>query len=282
MKFEPKYIEDNVNVSRKDHGREFLKLGTILLVIIVSVYLILGFCAELLVTHLPISMEKSLGTMFSRQIDTTSYPATREYAQKILDKLVTAYDQLPPFEYRVDIIDEKTVNAFALPAGRIILFRGLIEKIISEEALAMVLAHELGHYVHRDHLRGLGRGLVLMSLMVVLGGNGQAPTFVMPSLQLMDLRFSRKQEQSADLLAVDTVFRVYQHVAGVLEVYDALEQHNASRFTPSIFSTHPDTRQRKNELLARIASLNYAEGKVTVLPGDGHLPFASERIKEKK
>lgn len=279
MKFESRYIEENVNVSRRDYGREFLQLGTVLLALTFSAYLILGFCAEQLTVHLPLKMEKALGAAFSRQLDEAAFSETRAYVQKVLDRLVAVSSGLPPFDYRVDIVDNEIVNAVALPAGRIVLFEGIVEKVNSEESLAMVLAHELGHYVHRDHLRSLGRGLVLMAIGMMFGTNGEVPGIVTPSVQVLDLSFSREHEQSADRFAIDTVFAAYGHVGGALVLYDILREKEGSRFFLPLFSTHPDTLQRKMELQNRIGTRRYGEGSATPLPGDGRMPFAGERAK---
>jgi len=281
MRFEARYTEENLNVSRRDHLREFLRQATVLLAITVVAYLFFGFGAEQLAVHLPLGVEKALGRAFSRQIDENRFSETREYAQKILDRLVAVSDNIPPFDYRISIVESKVINAVALPAGRIVLFRGLLEKLSSEEALAMVMAHELGHYVHRDHLRGFGRGLILMAIGAMLGANGNAPNIVMPSLEVLDLRFSRKHEQIADYFAINAVFKAYGHVGGTIALYDILEKKEGSRFQIPLFSTHPITQQRKNDLLAIIESRGYAEGSTTPFSGDGHLPFLGDRKKEK-
>ena len=62
-----------------------------------------------------------------------------------------------PFHVYVTEVDD--INAIALPGSNIIVFSGLLQNIQSENELVMVLGHELGHYAHKDHLRGLGRGL---------------------------------------------------------------------------------------------------------------------------
>jgi beta-barrel assembly-enhancing protease len=280
MKFEPHYIEDNVNVSHKNYGREFLKLFSVFLIIMVIAYLALGFFAELIAIHMPISMEKNLGKVLSQTLDESQYPSTREYAQKILNRLTLISEGIPQFDYRVDVIDDETVNAVALPGGRIVLFRGLIEKIECEEALAMVLAHELGHYVHRDHLRGLGRSIVLMTAGMLLGVNGKQYNIMIPSAAVVDLKFSRSQEKIADDFALDTVFRAYGHVGGAIDFYNILDDKKYSKWSFSLLSTHPDIEQRKNDLRARTASHKYSKKSVTLFPDDGHLPFSVERDTE--
>lgn len=278
MKFEPQYIEENVNVSHRNHGREFLQFAVVLIGIIFIVYLVLGFVAESIVLRLPLSVEITLGEKFMGQIDTETFPRTREYVQKVLDKLVAAAEGLPPFSYRVDIIDNEMINALALPAGRIVVYSGLLKEISSENALAMVLAHELGHYVHRDHLRGLGRGLVFMSIGALLSASGQnVPSFLMPSIYTLDLHSSRDQEEKADNFALDLMFVTYKHVGGVLELYDILQRKNDVRFLPTIFSTHPDTLKRKESLQKRLNIKSYrAEGR-DPLPAPEGLPFSNDQ-----
>jgi Zn-dependent protease with chaperone function len=282
MKFEPQYIEENVNVSRKNYGQEFFKLASIFLIIMVIAYLALGFCAEQIAIRMPISMEKNLGKALVRAIDEDNFQLTKEYSQKILNRLISVSKGIPQFDYRVDIIDDETVNAVALPGGRIVLFRGLIEKIECEEALAMVLGHELGHYVHRDHLRGLGRSLVMMTVGMLLGADGKQLNIIIPSVEVIDLKYSRTDEKIADDFALDTVFKAYGHVGGTVDFYNILEDKKYSKWSFPLFSTHPDIRQRKNDLSARIASHKYSVKNITPLPDDGHLPFSGERYKENK
>jgi beta-barrel assembly-enhancing protease len=282
MKFEPHYIEENVNVSHQNYAHEFFKLGATVLIITVIVYLALGFFAEQIAVHMPISMEKNLSKVFTRTIDENKFQSTRGYAQTILNRLVSVSEGIPQFDYRVDVIDSKTVNAVALPGGRIVLFRGLIEKIKSEEALAMVLAHELGHYVHRDHLRGFGRSLVLMAAGMFLGVNGKQLNVIIPSIEVIDLKFSRTHEKIADDFALDAVFKAYGHIGGTIDLYDILDDKKHSKWVFPLLSTHPDIEQRKTDLRARIESHKYSKKNVTPLPDDGHLPFSGERNKEDK
>jgi Zn-dependent protease with chaperone function len=72
--------------------------------------------------------------------------------------LVSSVEGLPKFSYKVSVHDQATVNAVALPGGNIIVFKGLLTELKSENEVAMILAHELGHYAHRDHLHGIGQG----------------------------------------------------------------------------------------------------------------------------
>jgi Zn-dependent protease with chaperone function len=71
-------------------------------------------------------------------------------------------------QYKIHIIPDPRINAMALPGGNIVVFSALIKETGSENELAFVLAHELGHFANRDHLRGLGRRLLLLTASAAL------------------------------------------------------------------------------------------------------------------
>ena len=281
MKFEPRDIEKNVNVPTHNPMGEFFRLSLWLLGIVFSVYLVLGFAAEKIAERLPPQYEEILSHGFISKVDKEPFPRTREYLQKILDRLVVADPTLPPFLYKIFVVDEDTVNAMALPAGNIMVFRGLLAEFKTENALAMVLAHELGHYAHRDHLRGLGRGLVLLSIMSLLGLSGDVPGFLSPSVQTFDLKFSREQEAGADHYGVDLVNRVYGHAGGTLEMFDVLERDEKKSKRPGFFSTHPDSIWRMQSLLSRVQLKKYPQQPPLLIPAPGHLPFPNDQRVEK-
>ena len=80
----------------------------------------------------------------------------------------------------------------ALPGGQIMVFSGLLKKVNLENELAMVLGHELGHYAHRDHLRGMGRGLGVTLGLAMLFGQDSAVAGIASDLFLgMEMRYSR-------------------------------------------------------------------------------------------
>ena len=88
-------------------------------------------------------------------------------AKNILDDLVT-YSDLKHRNFTIKVIPGKDVNAFAVPGDTILLVEELLNKVETENELAMVLGHELGHFHFRHHLKGMGRRLVMgfFSMMI--------------------------------------------------------------------------------------------------------------------
>jgi Zn-dependent protease with chaperone function len=67
-------------------------------------------------------------------------------------------------------VQSDAVNAMAVPGGKMVVFSGLLDSLSSTNGLMFVLAHEVGHFKNRDHLRLMGRGIVLSILaMLALG-----------------------------------------------------------------------------------------------------------------
>jgi Zn-dependent protease with chaperone function len=153
-----------------------------------------------------------------------------------------------------------------LPGRNIVLYSALLEEVNSENELAFVLAHELGHFQNRDHLRALGRGLVLLAISVVLfGEDSSLSQLIMNSLAGVNMKFSQRQERAADLLAADLLNEKYGHVGGA---YDFLENIGAkSKVGPfsHYLASHPSPQDRLDALREHIRRKEYPQGEKTSL-----------------
>jgi len=279
MKFEPRYCEENVNAPEHSHFREFIRLSLWLTGIVCGIYLVLGYAADMLAERLPPRFETAIAAGISSRIGHDDFPSTSRYLQKILESLTSSAEGLPKFPYKISVRDEKTANAIALPGGHIVIYKGLLAELKSENEVAMILAHELGHYAHHDHLHGLGRGLVLLSIMTALGMSGDIPGFIAPSLQTFNLKRSRDQESKADFFAIDTLVRAYGHAGGGIPAFKVLARESRDMKRPEFISTHPDIVWRMESLANHIKVNKYPEGSVKLLPGSGALPFPDDTKK---
>lgn len=157
---------------------------------------------------------------------------------------------------RVRVLDTSIINAVALPGGQIFLFRGLIDQSESPEEVAGVLAHEIGHVIHRDPtreaLRAAGTaGLIGLLLGDVTGGGAIAAV----SEAMINAGYTREAEAAADAEAhrilasaglPSTPFGdffewVSEQMDDQNETLKALMEHMAS---------HPDPAARKAEAIA--------------------------------
>ena len=263
MKYVPKELRGNVNVSRTSPLKEFaILLGGILGIIIV-VYAALGIALDFIVTSLPVSIEQKLGSLYSSIYEDSEVTPAGTALQSMLDRLA---DEIPSNkisgqphpEYKVHIIPETRENAMALPGGNIVIFSALVQGAGSENELAFVLAHELGHFANRDHLRGLGRRLVLLAASAALfGGESRVSGLIMNSLLNVEMKFSQHQESAADLWALDLLNRRYGHVAGATDFFKRMSnQEKRGRFL-YYFATHPFPEHRIKNLEKMIQGEKY-------------------------
>ncbi|MFH1413402.1 MAG: M48 family metallopeptidase [Candidatus Omnitrophota bacterium] len=259
MKFIPRQIKENVNISQTFPLKEFFVLLGGISGILFALYLILGFALDIIIDRMPLGFEQRLGGFFSKKFSFLETSSEVELAaQKLVDDLAS-YLAKASYQFRVHIIEEEKINAVALPGGHILVYSGLLEEIETENELAMVLAHELGHFANRDHLRGMGRGLVAAAFSsFIFGFDSAVNNFMMKMLLTTDRRFSRQQEAAADSFAVDLLYKKYGHVAGAIEFFGHLDEYAKS--IPGFlkyFLTHPLHTKRIELLRKRIASMGY-------------------------
>jgi predicted Zn-dependent protease len=147
----------------------------------------------------------------------------------------------------VQVIDWRMVNAFAAPGGRIGLFRGLIEEADSADEVAGVLAHEMGHVVHRHPTEGVLRQLgVSATLQLLVGGSGVGVEDAAGlGNTLITLSYSRQAEAEADATALDILGKAGLDGGGLNRFFARLErEEKLGGGVPSLLLTHPPTAER--------------------------------------
>jgi len=260
MRYTPKLPNGNVNISKTPALKEFFVLLGGLLAIIIGVYIILGFAVDFIVPRLPVKVENALEKVYSGFYkDAYEDVEAQTKLQMLLDELAK---QLPEqrHDYKVHIVLGLKPNALALPGGHIVVFSALLEEAESENELSMILAHELGHFANRDHLRGLGRQLVLLTISItVLGADNPATNFLKNSLGNIQMKYNQHQERNADLFGLNLLHKRYGHVAGAFDFFQRLkEKEKIPRFF-YFFATHPYHDDRITTIKKYIQENGYAE-----------------------
>lgn len=233
--------------------------------------LLLAYLAGPLAAHIPFSAEYRLAERFSPKLGEAE-PMQR-YLQQLADTLAVA-EQLPPgVKIHVHYVDDKTVNAFATLGGHVILFSGLLKRMPNENALAMVMAHEIAHVKHRDPIRSLGRGVAIAAILGLVDssiGTDLASKALGQAGLLAELSYSREQEKEADLAGIDALAARYGGIQGADDMFHALEQieHGHAPRAAEFYRSHPDVEARLQALHARALEKGWQPGRPTPLPED--------------
>ena len=245
-----KLIDNNVNVGKRSDGKEFFILIAGLAVICFFVYIFADLFASLIIDNISDKSQIKIENMLSfwggafEKID--KHKQKIEYLNKIKPKIIKM-DRRLQGKSKFDLyeIDEKEVNAFVLPNGTIFITSGLLEKINDKEILTFILAHELGHYAHRDHLKAFGRELIIGSLVsfVTLGHKDMATT-VNGMTSANKIHHSHKQEENADLYANRILYKLYGNNNAAVKFFEFLKKEQDLPEFIYYFSTHPSNDRR--------------------------------------
>jgi len=264
MKYTPRQPESNVNVTPTSPLREFFVLTAALLGIVVGIYFLLGLTVDLVLPHISMGLEKKMAALFIGSLMGKGTDSEREQAVQSLITTMRERCARMPYEFKIHVRTAAPVNAMAMPGGHIIVYTGLLDKVTSENELAFVLAHEMGHYTHRDHLRALGRGLVFMAISASLFGPDSGVSKMMAhALNITELSFSRMQETQADEFALETVNCFYGHAGGATDFFKKIPNARDPGTFGHYFASHPENRRRISHLkdIIRLKGFKLAEQK---------------------
>lgn len=266
MKFVPKKADGNVNVPKINQGVEFLWMVAAVFAFVSILYVLLGFAVDLAAPHIPAELESKIGAGYAKSFDDGKRDETEKELERIMSKLLSKAPPMP-YDFKIHIVYAPDANALALPGGNIVIFSGILNKVKSENEIAFVLAHELGHYEHRDHLRGVGRAFLVMMLSAIIAGGGDsgAGRIAEVIIPITTLKFSRDQEKKADLFALELLQDVYGHIGGYSHLFERMKKLEKMPEYAYFFATHPGFGDRIATLRAAAVERGYNEGRILPL-----------------
>ena len=254
MRYDPSLPDETVNVSEGSVLKEAAILVIGVCAIASVAVAILSFAIEYIVVSLPSGAETRLFANFWNDLETIDDHPDAHRLQELTWRLVE-HDHLPQEYFRVAVFESEVPNAMAFPGGLIVFTTALLDSVRTENELAFVLGHELGHYKNRDHLRGLGWGVSLALVATALGlGDGAMGGLATVTASLTQRRFGREQELAADLFGLVMLEKQYGHVGGARNVFETLlsrprdeeatDGADASGRFSRYFDSHPSNPDR--------------------------------------
>jgi len=255
--FVPKPEKEEINFSRESSLHEFFRLLFSAFVSIAAIVAVLSLAGEFILLHVGSPIEKYVfgSGVFLRQSH-QPWPEGKIY----LEKLIGAEAE----NFTTVIICDPSPNAMAIPGLLIGVTSGALAAIKTEQGLAMVLGHEYGHFVHKDHLRGLGLGLGLGFALSLVGLDEFGSWISDLSSTIITRRFSQSQEMAADTVATELLLKGYHSLAGASDFFEYIASRQREGVVDRMFSTHPVTQDRIAAIKA--ASLNHPESAKAAIP----------------
>jgi predicted Zn-dependent protease len=188
------------------------------------------------------------------------------YIAALGQQLVAKAPNESKFPFTFKVVDDRSINAFALPGGPIYVHRGAIEAADNEAQLAGVIGHEIGHVILRHGTNQATKAQYAQGLAGILGGAlgnsetgkiiGQLSVFGASSVLL---RYSRDAESQADLMGTQILFDSGYDPRAMAQFFEKLAKDHKGSKTEQFFSNHPIPENR-------VAKVNDEIRKIGTVP----------------
>jgi predicted Zn-dependent protease len=209
-----------------------------------------------------------------------------EQLQRYVDSIgqrVASVSHRPDIEYHFRVVQEKSVNAFALPGGYIFVTKGILQHLKTEAQLSGVLAHEVAHVVARDTMAAMSREIginVLLGAVVASDAPSGAVRMADLTAQILLLKYSRQDEIEADLAGMDYMVKAGYKPTAMVDTMQMLQEQQKVK-PIEFFSTHPNPVNRIEYLQERIA-LRYSQLDTLKVGEDDYRSAVLEKLKDEK
>jgi predicted Zn-dependent protease len=229
---------------------------------IASIFVLLPFlklATSALTFMVPYAVEKKLGDIVVEDMARDFEPCDDKQSLAMLTKITNRlmpHTEQDNLQAHIHLYKEPQANAFSLPGGHIAVLSGLLWEAQTEDEIAAVIAHEMGHMVKRDALSAYvqAQGLNIIGIMVgssgAYGGVAELASFV------QILRYSRELELAADDYAVEILTKAGYSTQGLSTFLTRMESETPESFREvseymEILSTHPNTDERMKRIEAQ-------------------------------
>ena len=280
MQYENRQTPEGINVTPHNPLLHLLKLLAGAVIVIMLVVVLVNLFASKLGRLVPFRYEQALMEHVTYDFGGESESAPMQsYLQSLANRLMPLLDVPDDVEIILHHNSSEVFNAYATFGGNVVFYSGLLGVLPHENALAMVVAHEISHVVHRDPVAGLGGGLASMAALMALTGNtgaGTVGSLLSKTGMITQMKFSRDMEREADRAALLAVGELYGHVNGADELFKVLEQlssddddgDDGDQSPFSAFATTHPLHQERIDAIADLAAENgwAVSGETTPLP----------------
>lgn len=155
--------------------------------------------------------------------------------------------------WEVTVFDDKQVNAFALPGGKIGVYTGLLTVAKNQDQLAAVIGHEIAHVLAKHGAERVSEGMLANGVTTIAAkSTGYDPQIFGMATDILFLKpNSRAHESEADLLGLDLMSKAGFDPRQAPALWQNMRQSGGKK-PPEILSTHPSDDTRIRQLTERL------------------------------
>jgi predicted Zn-dependent protease len=200
-----------------------------------------------------------------RQLELVNNSKANAYVSALGRQIVARVPNEYKFPFTFKIVNDKSINAFALPGGPVYVHRGAIEAADNEAQLAGVMGHEIGHVILRHGTNQATKAQLGQGFLGILGavlGNGAVGQIVSTGggflANSVFLKYSRDAESQADLIGTQVLYDLSYDPTAMAVFFDKLAKEHKGTRTEEFFSNHPIPENRVAKVNAEIQKLGPA------------------------
>lgn len=188
----------------------------------------------------------------------------QDYIDQIGQRIVQNSDAAKtPYQYEFHVLaDPNQVNAFAMPGGQIFITAGLLKRLESEDQLAGVLGHEVGHVVARHSAEQMAKQDLTQGLVGaagVVGGDMNSAQYAQMIGNMVNMKYGREDELESDDLGVRFMVQTGYDPHALIRVMEILDEASGGQAPPEFQSTHPSPENRVAKIRAAIEKYGGSE-----------------------
>lgn len=239
-----------------------MKMSKTKITSIISLFLVLVACGTINkknkgkgINLFTVQQDRDLGAQVATEIegnpkeypilDSIKYKEVYTYIYKVRDNILNSgkVDFKDDFKWRIRIIhDDSTLNAFCTPGGYIYIYTGILKFMDSEDQLAGVMGHEMGHADMRHSTRQMTTMFGVQVIEQILLGDHALLQQLTSAI--VGLKFSRVHETEADKRSVMYLCPTHYNAAGGAAFFQKIDSLGNGRRPPEFLSTHPNPEGR--------------------------------------
>ncbi len=206
----------------------------------------------------------AVATQVEKDYKLVDDPALNARLNDILSRIAEVCDR-KELVYTIRTIDEKELNAVSLPGGYIYMFKGLTDALKTDDELAAVVAHEVGHITARHSMKRVqaSTGMTILQIVTIVGNQPEAAMGVSAMYATLFTAYSRQDEFQADKLSVRYLQRAGYDPNAIVKVLTLLEEESRKKGPGRLayFRTHPYIQERigvvKREITGQLDFKSY-------------------------